>query len=100
MEKVGASEEDAEDRSRWRSFVGAAKYHLRYNGLGVRVITRGTSANIGYVREAYSAHPIVEFLALSCSAETERLGLMLSGGVGKYVVLYETCVLKYVMDQY
>ncbi|KAG8258867.1 pre-rRNA processing protein [Homalodisca vitripennis] len=30
MEKVGASEEDAEDRSRWRSFVGAAKYHLRY----------------------------------------------------------------------
>ncbi|KAG8243835.1 hypothetical protein J6590_037002 [Homalodisca vitripennis] len=30
MEKMGASEEDAEDRSRWRSFVGAAKYHLRY----------------------------------------------------------------------
>lgn len=30
MEKVGAAEEDAEDRIRWRGFVGAAKYQLRY----------------------------------------------------------------------
>jgi hypothetical protein len=30
MEKIGATEEDAENRERWRGFVGAAKYLLRY----------------------------------------------------------------------
>jgi hypothetical protein len=30
MQRVGATEEDSEDRSIWRGFVGAAKYHLRY----------------------------------------------------------------------
>lgn len=30
MERIGAVEEDAEDRLKWRGFVGAAKYQLRY----------------------------------------------------------------------
>ena len=30
LERIGATEEDAEDRERWRGFVGAAKYLLRY----------------------------------------------------------------------
>jgi hypothetical protein len=29
MQRFRATEEDAEDRSIWRGFVGAAKYHLR-----------------------------------------------------------------------
>jgi hypothetical protein len=30
LDRLGATEEDAKDRDRWRGFVGAAKYLLRY----------------------------------------------------------------------